>query len=230
MKKIFVLLFCLALGEAVVNAAGAVWVPDADLVDRAELIVVGHLEADSIQYIHRQSGLEHFWEHHATLLVSEVIKGQCSSNNVPIIIPSGFVPIVGGYVNHENHGGFMMDIRRGNTNYPTNLLQIVRDGDSVAINEPPAVEDGSKNNIWFLRRGHSILEETSITTSSLGGMVCYEIQPLNMEEYFKLYLGPHRENALRTYAAKHSELAGRIQVNADYVASQQAATNHLDGK
>jgi hypothetical protein len=148
------------------------------------------------------------WEHHATLLVSEVIKGQCSSNSIPIILHYGLEPIVGGYANHD---GFMMDIRQGNTNYPTNVVQIVcLPGSQMIFPIKPLVEDVSKDKIWFLIRGSGINGEKPDTTNDFSVMGC-QIQPLNLEEYFKLYLGPDPETALKSYAVGHPELADRIQ-------------------
>jgi hypothetical protein len=208
----------------IVNAAPMLAGPtDAEAVGQAELIVVGHLKENSIQFDPpREIKLERIsspyetnfvptwssWEYHATLLVSEVIKGQCGSNSIPIILPYGLEPIVGGYVNHD---GLMMDIRQGNTNYPTNVVQIViLPGSQVVFPIKPLVEDVSKDKIWFLSRGNGIPGEKRYTTNDLSVMDCL-IQPLNLEEYYKLYLGPDPETALKSYAVDHPELAYRIQ-------------------
>jgi protocatechuate 3,4-dioxygenase beta subunit len=210
----------------VVNAAPMLASPsdaDAEAVGRAELIVVGHLKENSIQYDPPQVIKSEpssrpnetnvirtlsSWEHHATLLVSEVIKGQWSSNSIPIILPYGLEPIVGGYASHD---GFMMDIRQGNTNYPTNVVQIViLPGSQMIFPIKPLVEDVSKDKIWFLTRGNGIAGEKRYTTNDLSVMNCL-IQPLNLEEYYKLYLGPDPETALKSYAVGHPEVAPRIQ-------------------
>ena len=231
-------LWMILAGMALLSSLNVVKAPpltsswDAAVVDRAELIVVGHLKENSIQYVphpntpfqdkmeieleqksrpYETNFVPHplSWEHHAALLVSEVIKGQCSSNNIPIIIHYGLEPIVGGYANHD---GFMIDFRWGNTNYPTNLVQIVRQpGSMIMFGEKPAVEDASKDNIWFLRRSRDDYGEIPDTTSDLGVVDYQDIQPLNLEEYFKLYLGPDPETALKSYAVDHPELAYRIQ-------------------
>ena len=91
------------------------WYEDATIVDRAELIVVGHLKENSIQYVPhpntpadnemfaelaRSSGNTNAtphamsWEYHAILVISEIIKGQSSTNNIPLIIHYGLEPIV----------------------------------------------------------------------------------------------------------------------------------------
>ena len=109
MNKIILVLVCLVLLAAVVKASPVSnWSPDVMVVDRAEVIAIGHLQENSIQYIpHPNTPWENEWlikdartsrpnetnfvpyplsgEYHATLLVSEVIKGQCTSNNIPII-------------------------------------------------------------------------------------------------------------------------------------------------
>lgn len=90
------------------------WLPyeDAEIVGRSELIVVGHLLPDSIQYIPHteKDGHVHSWEHHATLIIAEVLKGKMNKKEIPIIIHFGLTPVVGGYLN-EVYVGYNL---RGN--------------------------------------------------------------------------------------------------------------------
>ena len=86
------------------------------------------------------------WEHHAVLLISEVLKGNTSITSMPIAIHYGLEPAVGGVV--SNQAGLFMDARMGSTNYPKDVIEILdsgRPGGRVA-------SDIRMDHIWFLHR------------------------------------------------------------------------------
>lgn len=74
--------------------AAAAWLrpqyEDATVVDRSELIVVAHIKPGSTEYVpHKKQPDEGAsWEYHATLVVSEVLKGKCDDKEIPIRAPS----------------------------------------------------------------------------------------------------------------------------------------------
>lgn len=73
---------------------------DAVVIERSELIVVGHLKEGSIQYIPHDKAptAGASWEHHATLVISEVMKGTSHDKEISIVIHYGLTPVVGGHI------------------------------------------------------------------------------------------------------------------------------------
>ena len=122
---------------------------DATVVGRSELIVVAHLKENTIQYVpHKKKPHEGAsQEHHAVLVITEVLKGTCDRREIPIIIHYGLTPIVGGYVKRKS---FMIDRRRGDKAYPKDVIEIVATGKWHG--PPPLVKDVRNNHLWFLRR------------------------------------------------------------------------------
>ena len=207
---------------------------DATVVDRAELIVVGHLKDNSIQYVphpnaenlmmadpsqHSESSNAPphplSWEYHALLITSEVIKGESTNQEIPIIIHYGLDVVFG----RDSRDG---EIEMGNGGarkvYPTNLVRIFRTRGSLIIEgEGPVVEDASEDNIWFLRRGTGIYGEKP-GTNDLGVMDPEDIQPVKMKGYFKSFLSDDRvgavkayAGAVKAYAAAHPEVTLRVE-------------------
>ena len=203
---------------------------DAAIVDRAELIAVGHLKENSIQYVPHPNTpqedknyveLERIsrpeitnpiphpmsWEHQAILVITETIKGNPSGKEIPIVINYGLQPRIGGYV---NEGGVIRDVRGDRKDYPTNLVQIFpRQGSMMIFDGEPVVDDAGKDYIWFLRRGG--IYRGNLGTNDLGVMNSGDIEPLKMREYFELYLSGHPEVSVKAYAEKHPEVSYRVQ-------------------
>jgi hypothetical protein len=191
---------------------------DATIVERSELIVVGHLDVSSIEYVPHSvepSG-GRSWEHHAKLVITEVIKGTCEANEIPIIIHYGLTPLVGGYVKRD---GFMIDRRFGRTDCPTNKVEIIDTGNSV-IGHEPIVEVAGQDNLWFLRRRGGVYGREP-SAGNLGIVDPEDLQPLKLREYFLCYLSDHPEQAVREYVAGHPELAGRAQRYFDHLDLQR---------
>ena len=208
---------------------------DPTIVERSELIVVGHLKDNSIQYVplspptaEGQKAAADFisgkfstndflmplsdmfgkgWEHHAILVISGIIKGKCTNAEIPVIIHYGLEPIVGGYATHDGVPG---PARGGGNDFPATPVMIIV-YPATQVGGPAVTEDASKDNLWFLRRlgGHSGWELT--TTGDFGIYHEQDIQPLKLKEYFELYLTKDPTTALKAYAAEHPEVAYRAQ-------------------
>jgi hypothetical protein len=204
------------LSSSVANAGLRQFYWDADVVGRSELIAVGHLKPESIEYVPHTNNpaFGRSWEHHATLVISAVVNGHFDTNEIPIIIHYGLDPVVGG---HEEHEGFGIDRRGGRTDYPTNRIEIIDTGNSIR-GGGSLVEDASKDNVWFLRRRTGIYGQDP-GTGNLGIVDPEDLQPLDLKEYFELYLNNHPEDALKAYAANHPKVAPRIQHWLDHLAT-----------
>jgi hypothetical protein len=102
----------------------------AIVVERSELIVVGRLARESIRYVpHKDAGRGQSWEHHATLLVSEVLKGKEQAEEIPIVIHYGLGP-------HVAQDGTVGILDSGNS----------------AKSFSPLIKDALADNLWFLRK------------------------------------------------------------------------------
>src|SRR4051812_43392822 len=89
---------------------------DATVVERSELIVVARLKEGSIRHVpHRNPpGEGQSSEHHATLVITQVLKGKCDAQEIPVIIHYGLTPVV----------------RAGRSNPPKNVIGILDTGNS----------------------------------------------------------------------------------------------------
>ena len=100
---------------------------DAEVVARSELIVVGHLEPGSSEFVLHPSNPYggRSYEHHARLIITEVFKGDLKATTIPIIIHYGLTPVVGGYARRD---GFTHDLRHGRDDYPKDIIEILDTG------------------------------------------------------------------------------------------------------
>ena len=124
---------------------------DSVLVERSELIFVGRLKRDSIEYIPHSTGPGegHGWEHRARLVISEVLKGELDEKELMIIIHYGLDPIVGGVM--EREGRIRVSLRGNRRDYPKEIIEIMDTGNS-GWSGIPLVKDAGENNLWFLCR------------------------------------------------------------------------------
>ncbi len=210
MKSFAVCFAILFACEITANAWLRPFYEDEVIVQRSELIAIGHLKENSIQYVpHDTKPPEgRSWEHHAILVITEAIKGKSETNEIPIIIHYGLDPVVGGYV--KRNDGFMINVRGNKKDYPTNLVQIFDTGNSMK-GGGPVVEDASKDNIWFLRRLGGYLGREPASTNYFGILDPEDVQPLNLRKYFETYLSSDPKNAVKAYAAENPHVAGRSQ-------------------
>ena len=120
---------------------------DAEIVSRAELIVVGKVKPGSIVLVpHETKDQGASREHHAELLIDEVLKGQTSTTSMVVSIHYGLDPVVGGYT--SNRFG-MLDARSTRTNYPKDVIEIFDTGSS-SVSLAPITGDIRTNHVWLL--------------------------------------------------------------------------------
>lgn len=181
---------------------------DAEFVERAELIVVGRLERESIQFIlhrptHEPGG--QWWEHSAMLVIDQILKGRCETKTIPILIHYGLTPVAGGRWEHE---GGMIDLKRWHgINYPKENVTIVDTGNS--IRKFTLGVDAAQNNLWFLRRLGGELGRVPDPRSDLGILDPEDVQPLGLKDYFLCYLSKDPESAVREQLQHSPETASR---------------------
>ena len=109
---------------------------DAEIVSRAELIVIGHVRPGSVERINHGNGSS--WEHHVELVIDEVLKGQCASNSLIVSIHYGLDPL-------PDNGRY--DAVPGGVG----VLKIFDTGNSITTFAPVSGDIGT-NQIWLLRR------------------------------------------------------------------------------
>jgi len=192
---------------------------DAQVVERSELIVVGRLDRDSIKFVShaRQPGDGASDEHHATLLVTEVLKGKLADKEIPIIIYYGLTPVVGGLL---NQGNMYLDLRSRERAYPKDVIEIIDTGSSVHGHS--LVKNAGADAIWFLRRRSGIYGREP-GTGRYGIVDPEDLQPLSLKGYFASYLGNDPEPALRRQMAANPEVAARAMRYLDHLDVQRAS-------
>jgi hypothetical protein len=152
---------------------------DAEIVSRAELIVVGHIQDGSVFFIPHtpppSGGAS--WDHHAELLISEVLKGHTTSNSIVVSIHYGLQPEVSGW-------GSITDARVGTTNYPKGAVEVIDWGNSdrsgIAI-----TGDIRTNHIWLLRQDS---HPSNFDTDWIGVYDPEDIQPISKKDELLKYL------------------------------------------
>ena len=216
----------LSLGFAIVflssNFANAWLRPryeDATIVERSELIVVGHLEADSIKYVpHKRKADEgRSWEHHATLVISDVLKGSSDSRSIPIILHYGLSPRVGGTT--VGHG---FDPNQGilPKDDPKAAIYIVDTGSSISWPGRSLVSDAGKDNLWFLRKRSGFFGRMP-GTGKYGIVDPEDLQPLQLKDYFLAYLSEDPESAVKKHMVNNPAVVQRAQRYLDHLEIQR---------
>jgi hypothetical protein len=168
---------------------------DAQVVERSELIVVGHIKKGSIKYIRhkKRPGEGASWEHHAILVIGEVLKGETETSEIPIVIHYGLDPVVGGRVERDT---FMLDVRLGDQDYPKDRIAIMDTGNSASSFEP-LVKDAAKDNLWFLRRLGGTYGREPSPDADYGISDPEDIRPLELKKYYRAYLSDDPAEAVR---------------------------------
>ena len=183
-------------------------VEDAVLVERSELIVVGHLKADSIKYVphERDKNEGRSWEHHAVLAVMEVLKGKLDEKEILLVIHYGLDPYIGG---RRPKDGGKINIHAGQKDFPRDRIEILDTGNS-AFSPKPLVEDAGKNNIWFLQRRSGRYGRES-GYERFGIADPEELQPISLKDYFLACLTKEPETAIKEQLGKEPHLAKRVE-------------------
>ena len=118
---------------------------DAQIVSRAELIVVGRVKEGSVKLTRLT---DNSWEQRADLLISEVLKGQTSATSLVVQIEGQLRPVVGGY---SDWNGVIIDLRgRAGTNYPKDIVEIAYTGTTQGDTDS-LDGDLRTNHVWLLR-------------------------------------------------------------------------------
>ncbi len=158
-------------------------VEDAILVERSELIVLGHLQPGSVEVVAHKGGGSH--EHTATLLVSEVIKGKADATEFRVIIHYGLCPVVGGR-------GCGVNLQGNRRDYPKDLIEVVDTGGDGGLLATEASED----NVWFLRRKSRVYAK-DLENGDYGIIDPDELRPKAHRRYFEAYLAKNAEERVR---------------------------------
>ena len=194
-RPVIVLAILLA-GSSAAHGGVRRYYEDAIVVERSELIVVGRLSRESIRYVpYEDSHGVRSWEHHATLLVSEVLKGKGPGEEIPIVIYYGLEP-------RPNHGGVgIIDSREGSESFS------------------PLIEDALEDNLWFLRKRAGVFGQEP-GTGNYGMADPEDVQPLESKSYFLSYLAPHPEAAVAEYTRKNPKVFDRAKTYLDHLEVQ----------
>jgi len=186
---------------------------DEQIVERSELIVIGHLIRDSVEYIPHDTrpGEGRSWEHHAVLTISQVLKGSSKDKKIPITIHYGLTPVVGGF--WENNGG-MMNLKGNNDSYPDDIIEIMDSGSS-ALSFEPLVQDAGENNIWFLRRLSGIYGREA-GSGDFSIVDPEDLQHLELKQYFLAYLSDDPESIIKESFSDNDLIFERIQRYLDH--------------
>lgn len=190
---------------------------DAVIVERSELIVVARLNPQTIRCVQEKGPTRGApREFHATLLVSQVIKGKLEEKETPIIIHYGLTPVVGGYI---KTGNMMINLRRGRKDYPAHIVEILDTGSSAGSDEP-LVKDAAKDNLWFLRKSRSrISGQPKADFYSIRDPE--EVQPVALKAYFEAYLADDPEKAVAEHLAKTPQVKARVRRYLDHLEVQR---------
>ncbi len=190
---------------------------DATVVERSELIVVAHIKEGSIEHIPRETPVTAttIWGYRAVLVITEVLKGNCDKKKIPIILHHGLTPAVGGYAKEDGHvltlGAFMED-------YPADAVGIFDTGG--AWGGSPLVKDAREDNLWFLRR-RSGLYGREPGTGDYGIVDPQDLQPLELKEYFLMYLTDNPEPLVKNYVREQTYKVSRGQRYLDHLEIQR---------
>lgn len=167
------------------------------MVARSELIAIGRLQADSIEYIperneQTQSGRATY---RAQLAITEVLKGQSVERIIPIVLHHGLRPIIGSY---DTRGLFIPHPHEDGAGTTADILGVFDTGSS-ASSPYPLVHNAADDNIWFLRR-HSTTNDPHPAEADLGIVDPEELRPVELKSYFMAYLSDNPEpEILRHY-------------------------------
>ena len=204
-----IILFC---GNA--HAWLRMYVEDAILAARSELIVVGHIKKGSVTYVsHNKNENEgagweyHAMEYHATLVIAETVKGKLEEKELPITIHYGIDAIVGGKSLSSSHYGYFT---AKNEKPAEDQIDLFDFGDSMTSFQPFIyhVED---DKLWFLCRREGEYGREIGKGERYGIADPEEVQPLDLKDLFLAYLAADPEAAVKKYVATHPGLAVRTK-------------------
>ncbi|HWB60098.1 MAG TPA: hypothetical protein VG733_11445 [Chthoniobacteraceae bacterium] len=194
-------------------------IPDTELVQQSELIVVAHVKPESIVYVPhpiKDGGMS--WEHHATLVITSVLKGAYSKREVPVIIHYGLDPkIVSNGVVHEFS---QKDFKKYIT--PASVIALYNDPGEMSGEE---IDNIGKDQLWFLRvlPDKGVKYEGDDSVHAPGIWDPEDVQQLELKPYFQAFIGGHPEVKLKEFIHGDSMLAARSRVYLDHLKIQEIA-------
>lgn len=179
---------------------------DADVVARSQLILVARMEEGSIRMERFRDELSgsSAYVHHATLIVTEVLKGSLDEKKIPIIIHYGLFPIVGG---DARPAGTARNIHEHPEDYPKDNIEI---GDMSMSFVPLPVKDARTDNVWLLRKRSGYFGHEP-GDGAYGIVDPEDFQPIALKPYLLAYLSDDPENAVRREMAANPEVVERGQ-------------------
>jgi hypothetical protein len=154
----------------------------AKLVKQAELIVVGRIQPNSIRSLQPAEDGRSGPEYRVTLIITEVLKGTCRKEQIPVLLHHGLEPVAG----------------------PKDVVQIFDTGNS-AFSFDPEVKDASQNHLWFLRQSGGPHPGGRVARD-LGVVEPAEIQPMSLKVYFQAHLSKDPERAIRGLLKERGEI------------------------
>lgn len=167
-----------ALFSTRVGAWPTIYYTDAQIVERAELIVIARIKVGSIQRIPNDGG----YEHHATLIVSRVIKGTYKEQELPITISYGLLPVASRY-------RATLGIKRDKAEEEGEATVIYEDNASEGYFRPSS--DVHQELIWLLHRLGRPLDPKNLQVNpagSIGVKDREDIEPLGKERDLLKYV------------------------------------------
>ncbi len=164
---------------------------DAVVVDRSEAIIVGRLERDSIKYVPYDNNLNGTsgWKYHATLVVSETLKGSLKDKQVAIIINYGLDPLVGGVSLRPDN---RTHPRPASSSVPPDRIDIMDTGGNVG---GLVLANVQNENLWFLRHLGGDLGRVQ-GKGGWGILDPEDVQPLKLKDYFESLLSNDKEKKI----------------------------------
>jgi len=190
---------------------------DAIVVERSELIVIGHLKEGSIKYVPHQRKRGFSYEHHATLVVTEVTKGTCDEKQIAVILHYGLDPRVGGTA--WGCGSTPRE-RQGRKHSLTGPIYILDTG-SGAGGAGSLVKDAREDNLWLLRKRTDRWGKEHSNPRMLGIVDSDDLQPLSLKPYFLAYLAEDPERAVREQLEKSPAIGRRARQYLDHLEIQR---------
>jgi hypothetical protein len=172
----------------------------ATVIERSELIVIGHLEEGSMEYVPHPGSPS--GNHHATLVVTKVLKGKSDLKKIPLILYYGLSPHVGGR------------LFRDPARPKSGEIEI---WDSGQKRFEPLLKDASQDNLWLLQKRSGLFGHDVGPRDKFGVADPEELQSLAQKEYIAAYLSDDPEVAVRKYAETHPDVRPMAQSYLDQV-------------
>ena len=184
---------------------------DAVVVERSELIVVGHVQPGSLAKVEHEKDSDEgrSWEYHGILIITEVLKGQIDEPEISLVFEYGLTPTEGriGIKDHLN----------GITEH--GRIELWDSGNSSVTFES-LVPDAREPVLWFLRREAGRLRHPS-------GLGLYrirdpeDVQRIELKDYFLAYLSEDVEALVHKHVARNAAVGERGRRFLDHLEVQR---------